>query len=546
MCGIWGIFGVNKDVHNYIQNFFEIKHRGLDCFRFENLKRYSNIALGFHRLAFQDPTNGMQPLNVLHIPHVVMIYNGEIYNFQELIQKHNFKTQTGSDGEVLVHLYDKGGIDFMVENLYGVYGFILLDTKLNKLYIGRDTFGVRPLYRTYSNKNNVLGVCSEAKGLCKLEFDGTITPVMPGTYEEYNLVAQESDAMKKSCELVRIKQYHTIGDYPKYDMSLTLTADIYENIRTTFRNAVAKRIFGEKKVGCLLSGGLGSSLVCAILAQELEKVDGTQLTSFAIGMGKNSTDIVNARAVAKKLNTQHHEIIFTAEEAIDSIHQVIRITETYDKSTVRDAVLMNLLAKFVARRSDVRCVFTGDGNDEVTQGYVHFYDAPTPEASHKESMRLLNELHLFDILRADHTTAYNGLELRLPYMDHYFVAYYLSLPAEMRQPKKGERLEKHLLRKAFENEDLLPHDVIWSPKLEMADGAAHDTDVCEVLADHANRVISDEEMKTAKELYPHAAPTSKEAFLYRQIFEKYYPGSAATFVPHKWCEIKNAFNKMTI
>ncbi len=386
MCGIWGVFGTECEVYKYISCFFEIKHRGLDCFRFENMKHFENIALGFHRLAFHDPVSGMQPMKLLSIPHIVMIYNGEIYNFSEvyyiknqsnykknflthlnliqLIEKHNFKFETCCDGEILVHLYNKGGIEFMCQNLYGVYGFILLDLKLNKIFVGRDTYGVRPLYKTFNPETGTLGVCSEVKGLIGLKFNAPIEPVLPGTFDEYDLVINPNNKErkeKKMCKLLRSHQYHKIGDFPKYDINLNLTEDVYENIRKCFTNAVKKRIFGERRIGCLLSGGLGSSLVCGILAQELKKNSETDypILTFSIGMGVDSHDLLNAKTVSKYLGTEHHEITFTKEEATGCLREVIRITESYDKITIRDAIVMYLLSKYIQDNTDVRCIFSG-------------------------------------------------------------------------------------------------------------------------------------------------------------------------------------------
>lgn len=205
--------------------------------------------------------------------------------------------ETSCDGEVLVHLYNKGGIKFMCENLYGVFGFILLDTKLNKVFVGRDTYGVRPLFKTFNTEKGILGICSEAKGLIGLDFEAPIVAVKPGTYEEYNLVQNET-TQKKKVEYVGTTCYHMIGEFPKYDIDLQLTEDVYSNIRKCFINAVSKRIFGERKIGCLLSGGLGSSLVCGILVQELKKIDQSYpIMTFSIGMGIDSHDVIAARTV---------------------------------------------------------------------------------------------------------------------------------------------------------------------------------------------------------------------------------------------------------
>lgn len=532
MCGIWGIFGTDCEVYKYISCFFEIKHRGLDCFRFENMKKYENIGLGFHRLAFHDPITGMQPMQVLSIPHVTMIYNGEIYNFNELKDEHKFNFETSCDGEVLVHMYNKGGIEFMLKNLYGVFGFILLDKTVNKVYIGRDTYGVRPLYRTYSEEKGTMAVCSEAKGIIGVKLGAKIEPVKPGSYEEYDLIYDEN-LKRKVCKFNKSYKYHNIGELPKYKMEIQLTDDVYENIRNSFRNAVSKRIFGERKIGCLLSGGLGSSLVCGILVEELNKSDENYpLLTFSIGMGIESRDVVAARTVSKFLKTEHHEVIINKDDAINSISEVIRITETYDKTTIRDSIVMYLLSKYIKEKTDVRCIMSGDGNDEVLQGYKAFYSAPSPAAAHKESMRLCNDLHLYDLVRADHTTAANGLELRTPFLDHFFSAYYLSLPADKRSPS-STRLEKHLMRKAFNGKNVIPQEIVWNPKQDIVDGIATDLHLPSVLKKYAAEKVTDAELENAAELFPHSTPTSKESYYYRKIFTEFYP-DCDNLVPYKW------------
>ena len=408
MCGIWGIFGSEADTHEQVSSCFQIKHRGPDCFRFENVNHFANCAFGFHRLAIVDDLNGMQPIRIVTMPHIWMIYNGEIYNYKELQAKYSFDYLTNCDGESLIHLYNRGGIQFMCENLYGVFAFILFDTRKSKVYFGRDTFGVRPIFKLLT-AGGTLGLCSEAKGLLNLKLDPKDTykldAVMPGSYEEYDL-----DASRR-VKYVATTRFHTIGNAPKYDVTgVTLRADdVLHNIRECLTNAVRMRLMSQRRIGCLLSGGLDSSLISGLLVQEARKAGITYpIQTFSIGMGEESPDVAAARKVAAYLGTEHHECIFSAQEAFDCVPDVIRALESYDITTIRASIGMYLLSKYIRERTDTVVIFSGEGADEVCQGYIYFYKAPNGQAAHDETLRLCNDLYMYDVCRADRTTATHG------------------------------------------------------------------------------------------------------------------------------------------
>jgi asparagine synthase (glutamine-hydrolysing) len=410
MCGIWGIFGSDVDVHQQVESCFQIAHRGPDCFRFENVNHFANCAFGFHRLAIVDDLNGMQPIRIVSMPHIWMIYNGEIYNYKELQAKYNFDYLTQCDGESLIHLYNKGGIEFMTENLYGVFAFILLDTREKRVYFGRDTYGVRPAFKL-TTKSGLLAVCSEAKGLQNLKLTENdakeLISVEPGTFEEYSLALNEQNVYKTS--FVRKFKYHRIGNAPKYDVSVRLTDNVLENVRSCLTNAVKMRLMSHRRIGCLLSGGLDSSLISGLMVQEARKAGITYpIQTFSIGMGDESPDLLAARKVAKHLNTEHHEVIFSADDAFNNVRNVIRALESYDITTIRASIGMYLLSKYIKDNTDTVVIFSGEGADEVCQGYIYFYKAPTAIESNEESLRLCNDLHLFDVCRADRTTAAHG------------------------------------------------------------------------------------------------------------------------------------------
>lgn len=536
MCGIWGIFGSDTEVHEQVPAAFEIAHRGPDCFRFENVNHFKNCAFGFHRLAIVDDLNGMQPIRLVGMSHIWMIYNGEIYNHKELAKKYNFEYLTKCDGESLIHLYNRGGIEFMAENLYGVFGFILLDTKAKKVFIGRDTFGVRPVFRSFNERTGTLSVCSEAKGLTGIKTRDAsenlrIEPLSPGTYAEYNLVGADN-----RCQFVSEKKFHVIGSLPKYDVDVKLTGDYYENIRNCLTNSVRMRLMAERRIGCLLSGGLDSSLICGLVIQEARKLgiqDKYPIQTFSIGMGDTSPDILAARKVAKMLNTEHHEIIFTAKDAVDAILPVIRALESYDITTIRASIPMYLLSKYIREKTDTVVLFSGEGADEIGQGYVYFYKQPSEQEGHQESLRICNELHMFDVCRADRTTASNGLELRVPFLDHFFCHYYLSIPAEERKPK-SDRCEKHLIRQAFNDMNVIPNDILWRPKEAFSDGVtSRKKSLFQILQEHVDSLVTDEEFKENASKYTVNPPLSKEAYYYRRNFEANYK-NCDHFTPHMW------------
>ncbi|RMZ97401.1 asparagine synthetase [glutamine-hydrolyzing] [Brachionus plicatilis] len=535
MCGIWGIFGSDVDCHEQVQCCFKIAHRGPDCFRFENVNHFQNCAFGFHRLAIVDDLNGMQPIRLVSMPHIWMIYNGEIYNYKQLQAKYNFDYLTNCDGESLIHLYNKGGIDFMCKNLYGVFAFILLDTKENKLYCGRDSYGVRPAFKLLT-ENGTLGICSEAKGLLNLKLvQGAkfkIEFVEPGTFEEYSLHLAANNDRKVRYE--RKFKFHEITQLPAYDVSVKLMDNVLENIRNALTNSVKMRLMSQRRMGCLLSGGLDSSLITGLMVHEARKAGiNYPIQTFSIGMSHESPDILAARRVAKQLNTEHHEIIFTAQDAIESIRDVIKALESFDVTTIRASIGMYLISKYIKENTDTVVIFSGEGSDEVCQGYIYFYKAPNENAAHDESLRICNDLYLFDVCRADRTTAAHGLELRVPFLDHFFSSYYLSISRKDKIPTK-DRCEKYLLRKAFDGLDIIPSDILWRPKEAFSDGvASKKKSLFEHLQEHINPLVKDEDLIGAPRKYPLNTPLTKEAYFYREIFAELFP-DCDHFTPYMW------------
>ncbi|KAK0147605.1 Asparagine synthetase [glutamine-hydrolyzing] [Merluccius polli] len=536
MCGIWALFGSDECLARQCTSAMKISHRGPDAFRFENVNGHTNCCFGFHRLAIVDQLYGMQPLRVKKFPLLWLCYNGEIYNHQALQKQFGFECQTQMDGEVLLHLYDRFGIQKMASMLDGVFAFILLDTANRKVFIGRDTYGVRPLFKLLT-EDGFLAVCSEAKGLTEINHSmasqPSIVPFLPGHFEAFDLKTTGK------VESIQLERFHCCTQEPAHALYDTVQIAssfdeevVKSNIRLLFENAVRKRLMAQRRIGCLLSGGLDSSLVAATLVKlaKEEKLP-YPIQTFAIGT-EDSPDILAARKVAEHIGSEHHEVSFTAEEGIQALKEVIFHLETYDITTVRASVGMYLVSKYIQEKSDSVVIFSGEGSDELTQGYIYFHKAPNPKVAAEESVRLLKELYLFDNLRADRTTAAHGLELRVPFLDHRFTAYYLSLPEEMRTPKNG--VEKHLLRDSFKGLGLIPDDILWRRKEAFSDGLTSvKKSWYSSLQEHLSTQVDDNQLEKAPKTFSHNPPKSKEAYHYRQVFETLYPG-CAKWLSHYW------------
>uniref|UniRef100_A0A8C2QS95 Asparagine synthetase [glutamine-hydrolyzing] n=1 Tax=Capra hircus TaxID=9925 RepID=A0A8C2QS95_CAPHI len=387
MCGIWALFGSDDCLSVQCLSAMKIAHRGPDAFRFENVNGYTNCCFGFHRLAVVDQLFGMQPIRVKKYPYLWLCYNAQdsvtfsfCYCFLKL-QHHfefEYQTKTKVDGEIILHLYDKGGIEQTVCMLDGVFAFILLDTANKKVFLGRDTYGVRPLFKAMT-EDGFLAVCSEAKGLVNLKHSMTpflkVEPFSPGHYEVLDL---KPNGKVASVEMVK---YHHCRDEPLhalYDSVEKLfpgfeIETVKSNLRILFDNAVKKRLMTDRRIGCLLSGGLDSSLVAATLLKQLKEAQVQYpLQTFAIGM-EDSPDLLAARKVANHIGSEHHEVLFNSEEGIQVLDEVIFSLETYDITTVRASVGMYLISKYIRKNTDSVVIFSGEGSDELTQGYIYFH-----------------------------------------------------------------------------------------------------------------------------------------------------------------------------
>ena len=537
MCGIWGLISLNNtDIIKSYELFTKIKHRGPDKSTFITTQNY---IIGFHRLAIMDTSiQGDQPFSHSYYPdkdHLRTIYiicNGEIYNHKVLRNNiTNFTFKSNSDCETLLPLYIDYGIN-MVKQLNGEYAIAIYDmiTNINtnnttySLYLTRDRFGIRPLFYTYDN--NTITFSSEVKGLNN---QSMINIFEPRTWMCFNMTNNNISSYQE--------QYYQLGETVHYDSDLEI---IYKNIRDKFISSVTSRLQADRKVGCLLSGGLDSSLVAACASKILQEQD-KQLYTFSIGM-EDSPDVKYANLVAKHINSVHTNITLPSEEWLKALDNIVYITETYDITTNRASVPQYLLLREIARTTDIKVVLGGDGSDELLNGYIYNHNAPNENELHNEALRRLEDIHYFDVLRPDRCIAYHGIESRVPFLDYEFVDYYLNIDPLLRMPKilNNNKCEKYLLRKAFDDTDYLPKCVLWRKKEAFSDGiTAHDKSWFKTVQEHFNKVVQDDEYINNINNYTHLQPYTKESYVYRKLFNEHFTNQdhlCEYFWMPKWVE----------
>ena len=449
MCGIFSLIG-KIDNSILIQYFKNILPRGPDN---ESTLSFKNMFWGFHRLSIVDTSNNAnQPLKH-KTEDVWVICNGEIYNYKSILDTLCItEPNSGSDCESILYLYVKYGIERTIELLDGVFAFILYDKRIDTVFVGRDPFGVRPLF--YARLNHSLIFASEIKAIPN---DCVIKHVEPGSY----ITIKDATVDTSNYKITTTRYYEYI--YPiKFRWE-----DIRNGINIRLRNAVLKRLMSDRPIGCLLSGGLDSSLVAGIAAEKL----GKKLHTFSIGMN-NSPDIKYAKMVADYIGSTHHEVILSKDDFLKTIPEVIETIESYDTTTVRASVGHYLLAKYIKQYTDITVILGGEGSDEVTGGYRYFKNAPDCKEFNIECRRLLADIHIFDVLRADRCVSSKwSLEARVPFLDKEFVSYYMSIPPELRFGGN-----KTLLREAFFKDKIIPDEVVFRPKEAFSDGVSSEND----------------------------------------------------------------------
>lgn len=496
MCSIMGYCGKTATMEKFMQGFEKTVSRGPDDTKIIDT---GDGILGFHRLAIMGlHPEGMQPFR---LEKSYVVCNGEIYGFEkikkELTKKYTF--QSDSDCEILLPLYKELGVS-MFGKLDAEYALIIYDGETNEYIAARDPIGIRPLYYGY-DKDGTIIFASEPKNIMGLS--EKIMPFPPGHYYKngkficYNDIAKEKRTVDDGIE------------------------DVCKNICEKLTAGVKKRLVADAKVGFLLSGGLDSSLVCAIAQKESK----TPIKTFAIGMKKDAIDLKYARQVADYIGSEHTEVYMTPEEVISSLEKVIYTLGTYDITTIRASMGMYLLCKAIHEQTDIRVLLTGEISDELF-GYKYTDFAPNAEEFQKESQKRIRELHMYDVLRADRCISVNSLEARVPFGDIDFVEYVMSVNPELKLNKYNKG--KYLLRHAFEGKGLLPDEILWREKAAFSDAVGHS--MVDYLKEYAESVYSNREFEEKCKKYTHSTPFTKESLLYREIFEKYYAGQSEMIV----------------
>lgn len=493
MCSIMGYCGPNPPYEMFESCFSRTVSRGPDASRIVNVGKG---LLGFHRLSIMGLTDsGMQPFT-LHKSYSVC--NGEIYGFaslkKELIEK-GYTFKSDSDCEIILPLYFEYGVE-MFKMLDAEFAMIIYDAEKRKYIAARDPIGIRPLYYGY-DKTDTIVIASEAKNL--VGFVKKIMPFPPGHY-------YADGNFHCYCDLSKIGEIC-------YDELETACRNIHDKLTS----GVEKRLVADAKVGFLLSGGLDSSLVCAIAAKKSDK----PIKTFAIGMSEDAIDLKYAKQVADYIGSDHTEVIINKDIVLESLDTVIKLLGTYDITTIRASMGMYLVCKYIHENTDIRVLLTGEISDELF-GYKYTDFAPSAEAFQKEAEKRIRELHMYDVLRADRCISVNSLEARVPFGDIDFVKYVMSLDPEIKLNKYGKG--KYLLRKAFESDDILPSEILWREKAAFSDAVGHS--MVDYLKEYAEGCYSDEEYAAKIKKYDHAQPFTKESLLYREIFEKYYPAQS--------------------
>ncbi len=518
MCGFVGLFEIKSKTSDLrpqvLKMSKKIRHRGPD---WSGIYCGEQAILSHERLSIVDPQSGSQPLYTKD-KKVVLAVNGEIYNHQQIRARLNdsYEFLTLSDCEVVLALYREKGIDFL-EDLSGIFAFALYDIEKNEYLIARDHMGIIPLYIGW-DKEEQFYVSSELKALegtcvrieeflpghCMSSKDGKMTPWYKREWMEYEEIENNTSSI--------------------------------DELRDALELAVERQLMSDVPYGVLLSGGLDSSIISAVAKKYANKRIETgnmqdawwpQLHSFAVGL-EGSPDLIAARKVAEYIGSVHHEILFTIEEGLDALSDVIYHLETYDVTTIRASTPMYLLAR-VIKSMGVKMVLSGEGADEIFGGYLYFHKAPNAKAFHEETVRKLSKLHSYDCLRANKSLAAWGVEGRVPFLDKEFMDVAMRLNPADKMAGNG-KMEKWILRKAFES--YLPAEVVWRQKEQFSDGVGYSwIDNLKIIASER---ISDSTMQDAAQTFPINTPETKEAYLYRKLFAEHFPSdTAAKTVPYE-------------
>ena len=531
MCGIWALLQQSPILTSQLVNAFNnVQKRGPDS-SIIHIDR--NYIAGFHRLAINDiSVNGNQPFYHSNSEYnYVLMANGEIYNHKKLESKYEIHPNSKSDCAVLLPLFIHLNEDFeeLNKELRGEYAILIIKqhkvTNEISYFVSTDSLSVRPMFYFINSDNKKIGFSSLLSGLSDLS--NNVERLDQGC-----MCIGTTDL--NSYNKFEIKRYHQIKENSKI-VIMSESDDLinlYKLIVSTLVESVILRLESDRQIGCLLSGGLDSSLIAAIAANELKK-RGQKLKTFSIGMD-DGTDIKYARMVAKHIDSDHTEFNFTANDGLEAIEHVIKATETYDITTIRASVGQYLIAKNIVEKTDVKVVLNGDGADEAQMGYLYFYLHPSIEEAEEERNKLLQQIHLFDGLRVDRNISHHGLEARVPFLDKEFIDLFYKIPSELLVPTT-EHMEKFLVRKAFDviMPNLLPSEVLWRKKEAFSDGiSSKEKSWYLIVKEHFNNLITDEEFESSKQL-DGFVPLCKESFYYRKRFNELF-GQNQRVIPRYW------------
>jgi asparagine synthase (glutamine-hydrolysing) len=516
MCSILGILDLKSDPESLRTQALRLsklqRHRGPD---WSGIHATDRAILAHERLAIVDVESGKQPLVSPDGAHALAV-NGEIYNHRELERslRGDYRFRTKSDCEVILALYAERGVEFL-DDLRGMFAFVLYDEPADRYVIARDHMGIIPLYTGY-DADGTFYVASEMKALVPV--CDTISEFPPGH------VLDSRDGVTRPYWTREWRSYDAVAGNPAEPSA----------IREALEDAVHSHLMSDVPYGVLLSGGLDSSIIAAVAARyadkRVEDDDASaawwpRLHSFAVGL-EGAPDLRAAREVADHIGTVHHELHFTVQEGLDALHDVIHHIETYDVTTIRASTPMYLMARMI-RAMGVKMVLSGEGSDEIFGGYLYFHKAPDARAFHEETVRKLDQLHLFDCLRANKSMSSWGVEARVPFLDKRFLDVAMSIDPAAKMCGGG-RIEKQILRDAFA--DLLPPSIAQRQKEQFSDGVGYSW--IDTLKAHAEAQVSDRQLATAAFRFPINTPETKEAYYYRTIFAEHFPSaSAAACVP---------------
>lgn len=493
MCGIMAYCRKDAPREKFDEGFSETVSRGPDGARV--IETEGGI-LGFHRLAIMGlDSSGMQPFEM---NGSFVVANGEIYGFEKIkaeLENKGYVFKSGSDCEILLPLFRELGLG-MFSELDAEFACIIYDGASGKFVAARDPLGIRPLYYGYDGTGAAV-FASEPKNLKNIV--PKIAPFPPGHYYNDGKFVCYSD-------VAAVEKFSSDG-----------LEEVCRNIRIKLVKGVEKRLVSDAKIGFLLSGGLDSSLVCAIA----QKASRKPIRTFAIGMSEDAIDLKYAKQAADYIGSDHTEIIITKEDVLGSLERVVEILATYDITTIRASMGMYLICKAIKETTDIRVLLTGEISDELF-GYKYTDFAPSAEAFQKEAEKRIREIHMYDVLRADRCISVNSLEARVPFGDLDFVKYVMAVNPELKLNKYGKG--KYLLRRAFEDGDYLPKSLLYREKAAFSDAVGHS--MVDYLKEYAEKKYGDEEFEEKRKRYAHAAPFTKESLLYRELFEKYYPGQS--------------------